>query len=98
LEDNIKWIFERLGGGGGADWIDLTEGRDRWRALVYTVMNLRVPKNAGSFLSSLGHFSFSGRTLLHGVTRFMYLTTCFGLNKAILKSSTGYQLLLLLRY
>jgi hypothetical protein len=27
-----------------------------------------VPQNAGNFLSSLGHFSFSGRTLLHGVS------------------------------
>jgi hypothetical protein len=35
---------------------------------VYTVMNLRVSQNAGNFLSSLGHFSFSGRTLLHGVS------------------------------
>jgi hypothetical protein len=40
-EDNNKWIFERLG--GGVDWIDLSQDRDRWRALVYTVMNLRVP-------------------------------------------------------
>jgi hypothetical protein len=30
-------------GCGGADWIDLAQDRDRWRALVYTVMNLRVP-------------------------------------------------------
>jgi hypothetical protein len=30
-------------GGGGADWIDLAQDRDRWRALMYTVMNLRVP-------------------------------------------------------
>jgi hypothetical protein len=28
---------------GDMDWIDLAEDRDRWRALVYTVMNLRVP-------------------------------------------------------
>jgi hypothetical protein len=25
------------------DWIDLAEDRDQWKALVYTVMNLRVP-------------------------------------------------------
>jgi hypothetical protein len=37
----LKWIFERLG--EGIDWIDLAQDRDRWRALVYTVMNLRVP-------------------------------------------------------
>jgi hypothetical protein len=27
----------------GMDWIDLAQGRDQWRALVNTVMNLRVP-------------------------------------------------------
>jgi hypothetical protein len=37
----LKWIFERLG--GGVDWIDLAQDRDRWRAVVYTVMNLAVP-------------------------------------------------------
>jgi hypothetical protein len=37
----LKWIFERLG--GGVDWIGLAQDRDRWRAVVYTVMNLRDP-------------------------------------------------------
>jgi hypothetical protein len=37
----LKWIFEGLG--GGVDRIDLTQDRDRWWAVVYTVMNLRVP-------------------------------------------------------
>jgi hypothetical protein len=30
-------------GFGDVDWIDLAQDRDRWRALVNTVMNLRVP-------------------------------------------------------
>jgi hypothetical protein len=34
----------------GADWIDLAQDRDRWRTVVYTVMNLRVPLKCGEFL------------------------------------------------
>jgi hypothetical protein len=30
-------------GWNGIDWIDLAQDRDQWRALVNTVMNLRVP-------------------------------------------------------
>jgi hypothetical protein len=30
-------------GCGGMDWINLTQNKDQWRALVNTVMNLRVP-------------------------------------------------------
>jgi hypothetical protein len=29
-------------GSGGMDWIDMAQGRDQWRALVNTVMNLQV--------------------------------------------------------
>jgi hypothetical protein len=32
------------------DWIDLAPNRNRWRALVNTVMNFRVPQNARNFL------------------------------------------------
>jgi hypothetical protein len=28
---------------GGMDWIDLAEDREQWRALMNTIMNLRVP-------------------------------------------------------
>jgi hypothetical protein len=37
---------------GGIDWIDVAQDRDRWRAVVYTVMNLLVLWNAGNFLTS----------------------------------------------
>ena len=52
---------------GGIDWIDLAQDRNRRRALVNSVMNLRIPYNAGNFLSSVGRFSFSGRTMVYGV-------------------------------
>jgi hypothetical protein len=40
--DNIKMDFQEVGCGGG-DWIELAKDRDRWRAIVSTVKNLRVP-------------------------------------------------------
>jgi hypothetical protein len=41
-KDNIKMDLREVGW-GDMDWINLTQDRDRGRALVYTVMNLRVP-------------------------------------------------------
>jgi hypothetical protein len=42
-EDNIKMGRLGSGRGGDMDWIDLAEDRDRWRAVVNAVMDLRVP-------------------------------------------------------
>jgi hypothetical protein len=40
--EDIRMDLREIGW-GGVDWIDLAEDRDQWRALVNTVMNLRVP-------------------------------------------------------
>jgi len=45
-EDNIKMDIQEVGC-GGMDWIQVAQDRDRWRALVNTVMNLRFPKMRG---------------------------------------------------
>jgi hypothetical protein len=45
--NNIKMDLREIQG-NGMDWIDLAQDRAQWRALVNTVMNLRVPQNAGN--------------------------------------------------
>ena len=44
-------IFEKWD--GGMNWIDLEQERNRWRAVVNAIMNLRVPKQCKEFLDSL---------------------------------------------
>ena len=45
-KDNIKMDVQEVGGGCG-DWMELAQDRDRWRALVSTVMNFGVQKMRG---------------------------------------------------
>jgi len=49
MEGNIKiGLPER--GCDGVDWINVVRDRNRWQAVVNTVMNLRLPQNADNFL------------------------------------------------
>jgi hypothetical protein len=41
-EDNVKMDLQKVGG-GRVDWMGLVQDRERWRALVGTVRNFRVP-------------------------------------------------------
>ena len=67
-EDNIKMDLQGVGGGCG-DWMELAQDKDRWRALVSMVRNLRVPKMRGISQLAAEPVSFSRRTLLHGVSK-----------------------------
>jgi hypothetical protein len=57
----VEWVE-------GMDWTGMAHHRDTWRALVKAVMNLRVPLNAGSFLTRWEPVGFSRRIVLHVVS------------------------------
>jgi hypothetical protein len=65
--DNITIDVGEIGW-GGIDWIYLDQGRDMWRALVNTVMNLQVPYIAGKLLSGFTIGSLSSSAQPHRVS------------------------------
>ena len=65
---NIRMDLQEVGC-GYMDWIGLAQDRDRWRTHVSAVMNLRVPWNAGNFLTSCKTVSCSRTSLHHGVSK-----------------------------
>jgi hypothetical protein len=64
--DNIRMDLVEVGW-DDTDWIGLAQDRDRWRALVNSVLNLRIPKNAGK-LSSIQTSRDLSSAQLHGVS------------------------------
>jgi hypothetical protein len=53
-------------GWGDVDWIGLAQDRDRWRAVVNSVLKLRVPLNAGKLSSVQTTRDLSSSAQLHG--------------------------------
>jgi len=50
-EDNIKMKLQEVGY-GGMDWIEMARDRNKCRAFVNAVMDLRVPQYQGNFLNN----------------------------------------------
>jgi hypothetical protein len=67
--DNIRMDIGEVGW-GDVDWIGMAQDRNRWRALVNSVLNLRVPWNSGKLSSGLTTGSLSSSAQLHRVSRF----------------------------
>jgi hypothetical protein len=65
--DNIRLDLGKVEW-GDVDWIGLGQDRNRWRALVNSVLNLRVPQNAGKLSSGLTTGSLSSSSQLHRVS------------------------------
>jgi hypothetical protein len=55
-------------GWGDVDWIGVAQDRNRWRALVNSVLNLRVPYNAGKLSSGPKTNGLSNSAQLHRVS------------------------------
>jgi hypothetical protein len=68
--DNIKMDLVEVGW-GDVDWIGLDQDRGRWRVLVNSIVNLRVPQNAGKLSSVLTTRDLSSSVQLHGVSSFV---------------------------
>jgi hypothetical protein len=67
LVDNVRMDLGEMGW-SDVDWIGLAQYRNRWRALVNSVLNLRIPRNAGKLSSGLTSSCLSSCAQLHRVS------------------------------
>jgi hypothetical protein len=65
--DNVRMDLVEVGW-SNVDWIGLAQDRERWRALVNSVLNLQVPSNAGKVTGALTTGGLSSSAQLHGVS------------------------------
>jgi hypothetical protein len=65
--DNIRMELGQVGW-GDVDWIGLAQDRNRWRAVVNSVLNLWIPWNAGKLSSGLTSSGLSSSAQLHRVS------------------------------
>jgi hypothetical protein len=65
--DNIRMDLGEVGW-GDVDWFGVAQDRNRWRALVNSVLNLRVPLNAGKLSSGLASSGLSVSAQLQRVS------------------------------
>jgi hypothetical protein len=82
---NVEIDLEEVGW-RGTDWIEQAHDKDRLRAVVNAVMNLRVLRSAGNFLIIWRPVSSSGRTLLCGVRYYLFV---FSLHYRLLCAWSG---------
>jgi hypothetical protein len=65
--DNVRMDLGEVGW-GDVDWVGLAQDRNRWRAVVNSVLNLWVPCNAGKLSSGLTSSGFSSSAQLHRIS------------------------------
>jgi hypothetical protein len=78
LVDNIRMGLGEVGWGDVA-WIGLAKDRNRWRALVNSVLNLLVPRNAGKLSSGRASSGISSSAQLHRVSYLVMSITVINL-------------------